>query len=743
MQAEVYEPAVPLVFAVNASDETRQFLSRVKAQVKEAYGFQNYPLHLIRDEDLAGTNVCCLWSGLHLLPRDITQYDLVLEGSIVEAGITIRLSYNPAYFDPGFITRIAGHMHKVLEALTGPSLVISEIDMLSEQERQLLLVDYNHTGRHYPEACFIDLFEAQVKKTPQAPALVFENKTWTYEALEERVDTFAAYLSRVYKLGPGQIVAIYTERSDLLIVGLLAILKTGASFLPVDSNTPEERVVYILEDAGTALVLTGADISEEQEAAIAGKTKVAALSLIRTLTPEQFAGPARTNNAAYVIYTSGSTGKPKGVVVRQDNLSNYLQWANDYYFDNSTGKNFALFTSIAFDLTLTCIGTTLLRGDCLFVYHERWPVPELMAELFTHNTAVNTVKLTPAHISMLGYLPITHTHIQQIITGGDILTANQVDILMRLNPGIRIYNEYGPTEATVGCMVKAVRCEEDLQTIGKPVANTRIYILDTEQNLLPAGVFGEICIGGKGVADGYLNRPDLTAEKFIEDTFVPEPGKRLYRSGDYGSWTTTGEIIFAGRKDNQVKIRGYRIELGEIEKVLRLHPVVQEAVVLAIPGPDDDKVLVAYYTATEQLSPELVKAFLQEKLAFYMVPAKLMPLDAFPLTLNGKIDNKVLQVLAGKAATHVYVAPETETEQVLVAAFEKILGREKISVTDDFFTIGGDSIKAIQVTAHLYRSGLKLELSALLQQATARKTASLVTPLLHLADQALYRVSCL
>lgn len=736
-EGKIHAPATPLIWEWEDDCCLREYLTTVKEMVKQSYRHQNFPLELINEQrETRNSNVLMTYDAIHLETAHPQHYDLVIHIKRT-ARLSITLEYDPAAFEYGFIHNIQIHLSNVLESFEKLDTLLHDICVLSPQERIHLIEHLNRTEKHYPlHKTFQELFEAQVRRTPYATAVVFEETALTYHQLNEQANRLGRYLREEHDIRPNDIVGLLANRSERMIIGILGILKAGAAFLPIDTSTPAGRIGHILHDSGAKALLTDHDQLHNLDQA----TPPAYHLLLLDTVLQQIQGPATNperlhspSDLAYVIYTSGSTGQPKGVMITLKNLSHYLLWANDYYFDNILGKTFALFTNISFDLTITCIFTTLLRGDTLFVCGNK-DISDILLELFGGSAKVNTVKMTPSHISMLSYLPLEETDVQHVIVGGETLTAFQVNTLQRLNPDINIYNEYGPTETTVGCTVKLVKdIAIDLVSIGKPIANTQIYILDETLDLLPPGIVGEICIGGAGVASGYLHKPELTGQKFVQDPFSHRKEDKIYRTGDLGRWNPDGEIEFLGRRDNQVKIRGYRIELGEIENALLKYKGIQDVVVLVHEQQNATKSLIAYFTATATVALHELKAFLAACLPEYMIPAYMIRLDRLPLTTNGKVERSALPLPGANNIN--YEAPENETEEILITAFEQVLGRQGIGAQDNFFELGGDSIKAIQITSRLYEAGYRLEVRNILRNPVIRQLAASVARLDKLADQ--------
>ncbi|MCB0642888.1 MAG: AMP-binding protein, partial [Phaeodactylibacter sp.] len=405
---------------------------------------------------------------------------------------------------------------------------------------------------------------------------------------------------------------------------------------------------------------------------------------------------------------------PKGVMIQHAALCNYLRWAQACYLEDTQLKgNFGLFTALSFDLTMTSLFLPLISGNTLQVL----PPADNIVDTLEHylKQGITMMKLTPAHVDVLRESTLEAPGLQLAILGGEALLPRHVEILRRINPDIRIYNEYGPTEATVGCTVYEVPAEAEAILIGRPIHNTQIYILDDRQQLVPQGVLGEICIGGAGLAAGYLNRPDLSQERFIEH---PElPGTRIYRTGDLGRWLPDGNLDYRGRNDNQVKLRGYRIELDEIEQALSALEGVDMAVLLLQTDPAGEKELAAYYSGAKTLESTALREALQAQLPSYMIPNHFFFLEALPLSANGKVDKRALAALesAPKTETVPFVAPRNEKERALVEVWEEVLKRDGIGIYDNFFDLGGDSIKCILIASRLKRRGYLVKIADLMK----------------------------
>ncbi|WP_254846670.1 non-ribosomal peptide synthetase [Hymenobacter sp. CRA2] len=585
---------------------------------------------------------------------------------------------------------------------------------LGTEDTEQLVHAYNDTATAYDGAGTVtELFAAQVQAHPHLPAVVFEHTTLTYQQLNERANQLARFLQAHYRVQPDELVGLQLERSEWLIVSILAVLKAGAAYVPIDPGYPQERIEYIVQNSECKAVVDAAVLDVFQQE----MTQWSAADL--PVVDEAL------QRLAYVIYTSGSTGKPKGVAITHHNLRNYICWANEHYFGDGTRPNFGLFTSLSFDLTVTSLLSPLTLGGQVYVYPQRAEIHDVLAHCFGGEAGINAVKLTPSHLNVLAGLGLTTTGVSCAILGGEQLTASQVRTLHTLNPAMRVYNEYGPTETTVGCVVALVQPDEAIR-IGQPIANTQVYVLNSAGMLVPPGVVGELFISGDGVAQGYLHRPELTAERFTLNPW--QPGTRRYATGDLVRWNPAGELEYLGRKDNQVKIRGHRIELGEVETALSAHPDVEAAAVLCaeVRG---DKELVAYFVASNPLHAPALRQFLSQHLPAHMLPGHYVQLAALPLSPNGKLDKKQLPapLAAGDDTGVAYVAPRTATEARLQAIWQEVLGREQIGVTENFFDAGGHSIKVVRLASHIYKAfEVKLPLTTLFTVAVLQEQAQLL-----------------
>jgi amino acid adenylation domain-containing protein len=687
------------------------------------------------------------WMGIKQLKgEERTNYPLVM--SITDLGDGFRLSAQAAA--PADPLRVCELMRTALERLAealerAPETPARAIDALPEAERRQLVEEWNATEADYPaarsraagsrqESLIHELFEDQVEKNPHAVAVVYEEQSLTYGDLNLRANRLAWRL-RELGVRPEARVAICMERSLEMVVALLATLKAGAAYVPLDPDYPGERLAYMLEESAPAVLLT----HEAALAATAGRSP--ALPMLNLESDEwQWAGQSERNpdrtetgmnarNLAYVIYTSGSTGRPKGVMINHGGLANYLKWVTEAY-RLEEGEGAPVSSSIGFDLTVTSLYGPLVNGKSVHLLPEEEGI-EALARALSKEREYSLVKITPAHLDLLAE-QLRNAEIggrtRVLVIGGEELKAGGLKFWQERAPGTRLINEYGPTETVVGCCVYEVKEEEverDAVPIGRPIANTQIYILDEERQPAPMGVGGGIYIGGAQVGRGYDGRPEMTAERFLPDPFSRELGSRMYKTGDVGRWLSEGAIEFLGRNDCQVKIRGYRIELGEIEAKLSSHGGVREAVVVAREEGEVGKMLAAYYTGAE-VGAEALRGHLSSSLPEYMVPAAYMHLERLPLTPNGKLDRRALPAPDVKRAEERdgYLGPRTPVEEIVVGIFEEVLKLDRVGRRENFFELGGHSLLATQVVSRIRKmSGVEIGMRSVFEEGTVEGLA--------------------
>jgi non-ribosomal peptide synthase domain TIGR01720/amino acid adenylation domain len=649
---------------------------------------------------------------------------LVLEETETEKGTYLEgfWEYSSDLFTAERITRLVGHFQTLLKGIvTNPQQQVGELPLLMEAEKQQLLVDWNQTESPYPKnKCIHQLFEEQVTKNPDAIAIIYEQESLSYQQLNQKANQLAHYLQSL-GVKPDELVGICVERSPLFIIGILGILKAGAAYLPLDSNYPLERLIYMLQDSGLSVLLTQENVANNISFTAIQTIKLdhdwPIISQQDTVNPISDVKP---ENLAYIIYTSGSTGKPKGVLIAHKGVCNLITQERQL-FDIKPQSRILQFASFSFDASVSEIFMALLSGASLVMGNSDSLLPGENLLNLLKKQKITLTTLPPSALTVMP--PEKLPHLQTLIIGGE---ASSAELLSKWCQNYNLFNGYGPTESTVCTTFALIQSPEQKPFIGKPIGNLQVYILDPNLNPVPIGVNGELYIGGEGLAKGYLHQPTLTQSKFIANPFGNDSNSRLYKTGDIVRYSSDGNIEFINRIDNQVKIRGFRIELGEIEAVLTQHPQVRKGIVIVREDELGTKRLYAYIIpeTTELTSGEL-RLFLQNKLPHYMLPAFLIFLEAFPLTTNGKIDRRALPEPEIKLDnTTNKVIPSTEIEKTLADIWQTVLGLKQVSINDNFFELGGDSILAIQIIAKANQAGLQITPNQLFSHQTISQLAT-------------------
>jgi surfactin family lipopeptide synthetase A len=700
----------------------RELLDRVRKTTIEALSNDDVPLdqvlkELHPDRDISRNplfrvllslepSLSELDSGWNLTPIDVetgtSKFDLCLVLDDRSDGLFGRMIYSTDLFDATTISRLVECWQTLLQAVVAdPEVRISQVPILPERERQKLLVEFNQTQKSYPLTFAHRRFELEAGKRPDAIAVKLGDQQLSYRELDQRANQLAHHL-RSLGVGPDGLVALCVERSLEMMVGILGVLKAGGAYVPLDPTYPRERLEFMLRDCGAAVLLTQAHLPPITQSS--GKTRVVRLdadwNVIEGKSARAPVVDVAPENLAYVIYTSGSAGVPKGVQVTHRNLAQSTNARLDYY--DNTGERFLLLSSFAFDSSVSAIFHPLCSGGTLVL-----PGPEFnwearqISELVSRNQVSNILCIPSVYGELLeagdaGKLGSLHT----VILAGESCHRQLVEMHYKALPGVQLFNEYGPTEATVWSTV--YRCEPQGQQtsvpIGRPIANTQLYVLDRNLQLVPSGVPGELYIAGEGVARGYLNRADLTRQKFLPVPFDSNPKSRMYRTGDLVRYLPDGDLQFLGRMDEQVKIRGMRIELGEIEAILSEHPDVTEVVVTV----EAEQLLVAHVVASEQFATSGAElgAFLKARLPVHMVPSAFRFVSALPRTPNGKVDRLALSSAAESPAGPALsepVAPRDSIEARLLTIWKEVLGTDSTDVTQNFFQLGGHSLLAAKL----------------------------------------------
>ncbi|RKI15449.1 amino acid adenylation domain-containing protein, partial [Corallococcus praedator] len=728
---------------VRGRDSFRALLAQVRDTTLAAYEHQDLPFEKLVEElqpqrDLSRNPlvqvILALQNapqgelkapGLTLRPVEVenatARFDLGLLLSESPDGLRGVLEYSTDLFEPATAVRMAGHLRTLLESVVStPEAPLSTLEWLTPPERQQLLVDWNATDAAYPrDASMPELFEQQVALRPDAMALEFEDERLTYAQLDARANQMA-HLLREHGIGLDSLVAVCLERSTQMVVSLLAILKAGGAYVPLDAAYPTQRLTYMLEDAPPRLLITtralrpSLPVSDALPCLFVEELRLDA----QPTSPTGVRPLAR--NLAYVDFTSGSTGRPKGVAVEHRGVLRLMYGAK--YVDMGPEETLILMAPISFDISTMEVWAALLTGSKLAIFP---PVPPTDLELLgtvLRRHAVTTLYLSTGLFSQIVDVGLEMLRgVRQVIAAGDILSPTHTrKVLDTL--GIPVVNGYGPTEGTVFANCLRVTRAEDVGTsvpIGPPISNTQVYILDAHLRPVPVGVPGELCIGGDGLARGYLSRPDLTAERFVPDAFGGRPGERLYRTGDLARWRPDGAVDFLGRIDTQVKVRGFRIELSEVEAAVMSTPGVREAIVLVREDVPGDKRLVAYAVpalpatsgeVATALSATDLREHLRQRLPEFMVPSAFVVLPALPLNPNGKVDRKALPAPTSTGSAGRFVEPGNPLEEKIAAIWARELGLERVGVHDHFFEdLAGTSLSVVRVSTRL-REELKHEL---------------------------------
>src|SRR5215212_2836986 len=753
---------------VSGSPSVGELLERVKKQVLAAQQHQDIsfeqvvemarpvrslshsPLFQVMfdwDQSAGGGGGRLAMPGVELGPLGVAsdvvaKLDLTLFLRDAGPQIVGGVVYATALFERATVERYLGYLRRLLEGMAADEhQAIDRLPLMPEGERQQVLYEWNATETEYPrERCVHELFEAQVEKTPDAVAVVYEDATLSYGELNRRANQLAQYL-RELGVGPDERVALCLERSLEMVVGLLGVLKAGGAYVPLDPAYPVERLQYMLDDSAPVVLLTQGHLQGLLKD-VADKLRVVDLGADTSLwgsqsedNPDSTSSGLTPEHLAYVIYTSGSTGRPKGVMVQHRSVVNRLEWMKKVYGLNQQDAVLQK-TPFSFDVSVWEFFCPLMCGMRLVMARpDGHRDPGYLSETIERER-ITTLHFVPSMLQAFveGGEWRENSSLARVVCSGEALSGLQVRSFYERARSGELHNLYGPTEAAVD--VTAWSCRRELAgttvPIGRPMANVGMYILDKHGEAAPIGVAGEIYIGGVQVGRGYLRRPELTGASFVPDPFGGEGGRRMYRTGDLGRWRAEGMIEFIGRNDDQVKIRGYRIEMGEIEARLRAHAGVREAVVLAREDTLGDKRLVAYYSGAEEngagkdgIGAEELRRHVSATLPEYMVPAAYVRLDELPLTPNGKLDRKALPLPAGDAYwVREYEAPQGEAERILAEIWADVLQVERVGRHDNFFELGGHSRLVVRVIARLRQVGLEVDVRALFATPTLAELAA-------------------
>ncbi|WP_051250928.1 non-ribosomal peptide synthetase [Paenibacillus harenae] len=741
--------------SLSAERTFREFLSDVKQNALDAFEHQDYPFEMLVEKlqlprDLSRNplfDTVVVWqnagsersdaaeaphsqSELRIVPfgqeHSISKFDLSLIAAPGEGTLRLSFEYCTDLFREETINSMAGHFLRILEAAAYfPDSVIGQIDLITNEEKRWLS-ENNATEREYAGSNLLHgLFEEQASRLPAQPAIVQGESSLTYSKLNARANQLARTI-RSYGVQSGDIVAISADRSLDMAVGMLAVMKAGAAYLPVDPDYPADRIRYLLKDSRTPLLLARASAIQAADYEFSG-------SILNLESEDSYdaddSNPEWTvlpQDLAYVIYTSGTTGEPKGVMIEHQSIANSVKWRRAEFGFGPEDKALQIM-SFAFDASVSSLFTPLASGAVSYlVPKEEAKDPAALKKYvsdlkITHLNCVSSLFGTIIHLLE----PDEAVSLRQITLGGEPVSGGLVEQTKRKNAKVELINEYGPTESSVMSTYMRGLDPDRSITIGKPIANTKIYIVNDRMQQQPVGVRGELCIAGIGLSRGYWNQQELTEEKFVPCPFVP--GERMYRTGDAARWLPDGMIEFAGRIDRQVKVRGYRIELAEIDAVLLKLPAVREASVQALNDAGGENYLCAYLVVDDEETVHAAKAAAIKELPAYMVPAYFIRLKKLPLTPNGKIDLKALPLPDVNALREPYTAPRNEEEQKLAQIWEELLGIPQAGIHDNFFEVGGNSLKAAMLTVKVYeRLRVELPFLAVFQQPTIAELAGFI-----------------
>ena len=662
--------------------------------------FENYPV-----SKLIGSKKWSLQvENVHI--REQTNYPLTISASSSEEDINISFSYNTELLEVEYVTAIRDQFEQVLFQVTeGKASALGDIRILTPSQERQLLEEFNDTQTAYPkDKSITELFEEQVIKTPGAIAVVYEDKQLTYTELNGRSNRLARYL-REKGVKAETLVPICIERGLEMIVGILGILKAGGAYVPIDTEYPQERISYMLQDTKADIVLSSKGSREKLQGSTALVIELDGdWEVISKESAADLPVKPKPDHLVYVMYTSGSTGRPKGVMVEHQSVVRLVKTTN--YINISESDAILSLSNFSFDGSVFDIFGALLNGASSIILPKEAILDlDLLSEAIDKNNISIFFITTALFNSLVDTSIFNFERLRYVLFGGELVSLNHVKRFKEYQAATKLVHVYGPTENTTFSSYHVIEdINETLGTIpiGRPISNTNIYILDKDQRLQSIGVAGEICVGGEGLARGYFERPELTEEKFVQDPYAQEISSRLYRTGDLGRWLVNGEIEFLGRIDDQVKIRGYRIEPGEIENILMQSGLVRKAVVLAKEDTYGTKRLISYIVAEGEFDKQAVQEYLLGKLPAYMIPSAYIELAEFPLTPNGKIDKNALPDPGyGDMTVQEYVAPQNETEQALALIWQELLGLEQVGIYDNFFELGGDSILAMRVVSSI------------------------------------------
>lgn len=717
---------LPIRNQMEGKDTFKQFLKKVKERVLQVFEHQDYPFDVLVEklnvpresnrhplfntlfgvQDFKDLSLLKM-DGLTVHPYEwnhpVSKFDFTLLLQEKDGEIECLVEYSTSLFKRETMERLTKHFRNIIkQVITNQEKTLDEIDIVSDEEKIQILDEWNNTNGNYQNKPIHLLFEEQVQKTPNKVAVVLENEQLTYEELNKRANRIARVLRNQKNVKPDDCVALISERSLEMIVGILGVLKAGGAYVPIDPEYPIERIQYMLNDCQAKVILSQSTLVERlaDKLTDVGSWLEIDRESLHHVSPANLSTVNKVNHLAYIIYTSGTTGRPKGTMIEHSgvvNMTNYFINSLEIEEKDRIGQ----FASISFDASVMEIWTALLTGITLVLIPKAVIADYVMFETYVTEQHISIMLLPPTYMKHLQ--PKKFKTLRKVIAAGSASSPHLVKEWSTL-----YLNGYGPTETTVIVTTwKDETKEQQLSSvpIGRPIINMNVYILNEHKQLQPIGIPGEIYISGVGLARGYLNLPKLTEEKFVPNPFVP--GTKMYRTGDLGRWLPNGNIEYLGRIDHQVKVRGYRVELGEIEEILTQHQFIRDAVVVDHVDQQGDTYLCAYVVSKEQkqkLNMTEVKEYLTKKLPNYMLPSFYIQLEHIPLTTNDKVDRKALPKPTNALLENEYVAPETEVERQLINIWERILDIEHIGVSHSFFDVGGHSLHAIRLVIEIHQT---------------------------------------
>ncbi|MRX42070.1 amino acid adenylation domain-containing protein, partial [Flavobacterium sp. LC2016-23] len=720
---------------IEGSSDFTALLQDVKTNILEGYQHQSYPFDLLVDEltvqrdpsrsplfdvmvvvEDKGKDNLTKFEGITIeevaLEKKRSKYDLTFwfkEG--VSGEIAIHIEYNTDIYSEDRMTRLALHLEKLVDSIsTDAATPLDKLLLLKAEEQKIIREDYQ--GKilsQAADATLISLFEAQADQQGNALAVKYENNTLSYQELEARSNQLAHYLQTNHQIGKGSIVGVMQDRNEYLLISILGILKAGAAYLPIDRNNPADRVAYMLADGNVSLLLTDTVVSDY---AVTTQNSIALQEELGNYPDTRLNIAVDGEDLAYIIYTSGSTGRPKGVLIRHSSVVNLLESVAPV-FDFSNKDKVLATATFTFDISVFDFFMPLCTGGALIIATANVITDPLLLTAMIEENGITLMQATPSVWNVLLEAGWKAAHPLKKISTGEFLPVSLGTRLLEI-PG-PLYNMYGPTETTIWSTFQQIKEVKDLYSIGKPICNTTIYILDQHGQIVPQGIIGNLFIGGKGVAKGYTDA-ELTTKKFVKNPL--NTNEIIYDTGDLCQWDFNGNLVYLGRSDNQIKLRGYRIELGEIESLLQLDAQVNQAVVIV-----KGDFLLAYVTGKEKIDRENLRTVLQSSLPGYMVPAHIIQLELFPLTSSGKIDKSALP-FPKELSAKSYSAPETKTEELLAAIWSELLLARQVGREDNFFELGGNSLKAIQLITRLRNdAALQISIEAIFRNPVLRDLA--------------------